>query len=432
MIRLLKRINRYKGFKAAELTESISALNNPGRGWFSLYSFAVDEEFDPNQKFHLSDDETLVLVLADIGAFRDEENLEDALLRLDKVIDFFYEKGKDIILRVAYDHEGKGMEKEPSAFKTVLKHAEQVACFVQKHRNKIFLYQGLLIGRWGEMHTSKFTDTEKIKELNAVFEKNIGNSVFRAVRRPVQWRMLRFNPSLEEGVKTEGLGIFNDGMFGSDSDLGTFDSTNKNDISWSKAWNREKETEFIGKIAHTVPIGGEALFGEGFVSMSSPDRYIDELSVIRATYLNGHYDDKLIDYWKKTGFNKKGIWGKSNFYEYIEAHLGYRFVIRSAEVLKSAEDITIKVEIENCGFADIYKETLLYIEITGSEGTFRDCFKERLNSCHPGEVKSFSIELRKMTGRVYLCAKQSEKKSVYFANEPLLADGKLVIGEITG
>jgi len=432
MIRLLKRINRYKGFKAAELIESITALNNPGRGWFSLYSFAIDEDFDPNQKFQLSKDESLVLVLADIGAYRDTENLEDALLRLEKVIDFFIDKGKDIILRVAYDHEGKGMEKEPSAFKTVLKHTEQVACFVQEHHDKIFLYQGLLIGRWGEMHTSKFTDTEKIKELNAVFEKYLGNSVFRAVRKPIQWRMLRFNPNLEEGAKAEGLGIFNDGMFGSDSDLGTFDSTNKNDISWSKAWNREKETEFIGNIARTVPIGGEALFGEGFVTMNSPDRYIDELSTIRATYLNGHYDDKLIDYWKKTVVNRKGIWGKSTFYEYIEAHLGYRFVIRSAEALKSGEDVTINVEIENCGFADIYKETLLYIEITGSEGTFRDCFKERLNSCHPGEVKSFSIELRKMTGRVYLCAKQSEKKSVYFANEPLLADGKLLIGEMTG
>ena len=431
MIKLLKRINRYKGFRAAELTESTTAINNPGRGWFSLYSFAVEEEFDLNQKFHLFDDEKLVLVLADIGAYRDREDLEDALLRLEKVIDFFYEKGKDIILRVAYDHEGKGMEKEPSAFKTVLKHAEQVACFVQNNKDKIFLYQGLLIGRWGEMHTSKFTDTGKIKELNAVFEKYIGNSVFRAVRRPVQWRMLRFNPNLEEGVKTEGLGIFNDGMFGSDSDLGTFDSTNKSDLSWSKAWNREKETEFIGNIARTVPVGGEALFGEGFVTMNGPNRYIDELSTIRATYLNGHYDDKLIDYWKKTGINGKGIWGKSTFYEYIGAHLGYRFVIRSVEVQKNGEDLEVKVEIENCGFADIYKEAFLYVEIKGSEGTFKDCFKERLNCCHPGELKSFSIGFRKMTGRIYLYARQSEKNSVYFANEPFVADGKLFIGEIT-
>jgi len=358
--------------------------------------------------------------------------LVDALLRLEKAIDFFNDKGKDIILRVAYDHEGKGMEKEPSTFKTVLKHAEQVACFVQEHRDKIFLYQGLLIGRWGEMHTSKFTDTEKIKELNAVFEKYIGNSVFRAVRKPIQWRMLRFNPSLEEGVKPEGLGIFNDGMFGSDSDLGTFDSTNKSDLSWSKAWNREKETEFIGNIARTVPVGGEALFGEGFVTMNGPNRYIDELSMIRATYLNGHYDDKLIDYWKKNGINGKGIWGKSTFYEYIEAHLGYRFVIRGVEVLKNGENLAVKVEIENCGFADIYKETFLYVEIKGSEGIFKDCFKERLNSCHPGELKTFSIEIRKMTGRIYLYAGQSEKKSVYFANEPLVAEGKLFIGEITG
>ncbi len=428
MIRWLKRNNRYKGFRAEVLNESTSVLNNPCRGWFTLYSFAVEEDFDLRQRFVLSDEESLVLILADIGAYRDNENLEEALLRIEKIINYFYENGKDIILRIAYDHEGKGMEKEPSSFKMVLKHAEQIADFISKNKEKIFLYQGLLIGRWGEMHTSKFTDTEKLKELNAVFEKVLKNDMYRAVRKPVQWRMIRFRTNTDD-VKTDNLGIFNDGMFGSDSDLGTFDSTNKGDTSWSKAWNRENETEFIGSIACTVPVGGEALFGEGFVAVNDTSRYISELSKLRVTYLNGHYDEKLIEYWKKTAFIGKGIWGKSSCYDYIGSHLGYRFVIRNVEAEKNGENIILKVKIENSGFADIYKETCLYLAVTGKNESTK-IFSENLNGCHPGETKEYSIEIPKTTGKVYIYAVYAGEK-IYFANEPVSTDGKILLGEIT-
>lgn len=431
MIKLLKRINGYRGFKAEKFKESCATLNNPNRGWFSLYSFDIEENIDYKKKFKLSDDENLVLVLADIGAYRDKENIENALVKLENIIDFFIEHGKDIILRIAYDHEGKGMEKEPSMFKMVLRHAEQIADFVSIHQDKIFLYQGLLIGKWGEMHTSKYIDADRIRELNAVFENKLKNNMYRAVRRPVQWRMIRFQPNIDEGVKTDSLGIYNDGMFGSESDLGTYDDTNKTDISWSKAWNRDKETEFIGKIAYTVPVGGEALYGESFVVRNNPDRYVTELSRVRATYLNGHYDHKLIEYWKNTFVKEKGIWEKSTYYDYIGAHLGYRFVIRNAEVRKNGNNVIINVDIENCGFADIYKDTLLFVQIEGNQESLRECYTEKLNDCHPGNTETFSVEVKKTVGKVYIYAEQLTKKRVYFANEPMMTDGSIILGEIT-
>ena len=404
-------------------------LNNPDRGWFSLYSFDIEEDIDYKKKFKLSAEENLVLVLPDIGAYKNKENIENALTKLENIIDYFFENGKSIILRVAYDHLGKGIENEPSYFQMVLRHAEQIADFVYKHRDKIFIYQGLLIGRWGEMHTSKFIDSTRIKELNAVFDGILANTVYRAVRKPVQWRMVRFQSNIESGVKADHLGIFNDGMFGSESDLGTFDCTNK-DASWSKAWNRENETNLIGKIACTVPMGGEALYGEGFVARNNPDRYISELTTLKVTYLNGHYDDKLIAYWKKTSFNGKGIWEKSTYYEYIGAHLGYRFVIKDFVVRKSGEKIEVSIEIENYGFADIYRETCLFVEISGEEGVLRECFDEKLNSCHPGERKRFTKEIEKATGKLCVYAEHSGNKRVYLANEPMMVDGGILLGEI--
>ncbi|MBR5179719.1 MAG: DUF4874 domain-containing protein [Lachnospiraceae bacterium] len=429
MIKLLKKINSYRGFKKEKLKESTAVLNNPDRGWFSLYSFDIEEDIDYEKKFKLSDKENLVLVLPDIGAYKDKENIENALAKLENIINYFSQNGKSIILRVAYDHEGKGIENEPSYFQIVLRHAEQIADFVYKNRDKIFIYQGLLIGRWGEMHTSKFIDSSRIKELNSVFDSILTNTVYRAFRKPVQWRMVRFQHSIENAVNTANLGIFNDGMFGSESDLGTFDCTNK-DTSWSKAWNRENETGLIGKIACTAPIGGEALYGEGFVARNNPDRYVSELSALRVTYLNGHYDNKLMAYWKNAMFNRKGIWDKSTYYEYIGAHLGYRFVIKNVEVRKSGENIKLCVEIENCGFADIYKETCLFVEISGDEGVLRECFDEKLNSCHPGERKHFTKEIKKVIGKLCIYADNSGNKRVYFANETVMTDGSILLGEI--
>lgn len=431
MIKLLKRINCYRGFKAEKLKESSVALNNPDRGWFSLYSFDIEEDIDYKKKFKLNDEENLVLVLPDIGAYKNKENIENALAKLENIIDYFFENGKSIILRVAYDHLGKGIENEPTYFQIVLKHAEQIADFVYKHRDKIFIYQGLLIGRWGEMHTSKFIDSSRIRELNAVFDGILANTVYRAVRKPVQWRMVRFQSNIETKVKADHLGIFNDGMFGSESDLGTFDCTNK-DGSWSKEWNRERETDLIGKIACSVPVGGEALYGEGFVARNNPVRYVSELSSLKVTYLNGHYDDKLMTYWKNTPFNGKGIWEKSNYYEYIGAHLGYRFVIKDVVSKKVDTNLTLEITIENSGFASVYKETELYIILKdglGQESKIR-FGRDFLNDLEPGKKNTVSVIIPKGNGELFLGAiKMDNGRKICFANENL-ENGMVFLGGI--
>ncbi|MBO4799193.1 MAG: DUF4832 domain-containing protein, partial [Lachnospiraceae bacterium] len=406
-------------------------LNNPDRGWFSLYSFDIEEDIDYEKKFKLNDAEKLVLVLPDIGAYKNKENIENALVKLENIIDYFFENGKSIILRVAYDHEGKGIENEPSYFQIVLRHAEQIADFVYKHRNKIFIYQGLLIGRWGEMHTSKFIDSSRIKELNAVFEGMLANTVYRAVRKPVQWRMVRFQSDIETKVKADYLGIFNDGMFGSESDLGTFDCANK-DTSWSKAWNRENETDLIGKIGCAVPIGGEALYGEGFVARNNPDRYVSELSALKVSYLNGHYDNKLMAYWKNAAFNRKGIWEKSTYYEYIGAHLGYRFVIKKVVSKKVNDGIKLGIVIENSGFAPIYKETELYILIKDEPGQENriNFGKKSLNGIEPGERACINVNVPKGKGKLYVGAFETQNgRDITFANENL-ENGVVFLGGI--
>ena len=334
MIKILNRLNRYRNFRKEEFKEALNNPANPARGWFDLYAFELDKdpaEFENECKLDLRN--SFVLLLIDIAAYRDGDIEDKELEKLERLIVFFRRNKKDIILRVTYDHEGKGMHREPLYFEKVRRHAEKIAEFVSDHNKDIFLYQGLLVGKWGEMHTSRFTSTENIHILYEIFKKRMINPVYMAVRKPVQLRWLKDQPEKDIAFEPGRLGVFNDGMFGSDSDLGTYDNENK-DGAWHKSWSREKEQLFTGNIALKVPYGGEALFGESFISRYGAETILNEMLKQHITYLNRKHDRKLIDYWKKNKMCSKGIWNGKSYFDYIDAHLGYRFFVKN--VIKTA------------------------------------------------------------------------------------------------
>ena len=429
MIKLLRTKIKYRAFHKAQFKEVPENMINPCRGWFDLYTFELDG--DPSEfekKAELDPDNCLVLLLVDISAFKDREPTERDLKKLNRVLSFFRKNKKDIILRVTYDHAGKGMEKEPFSFVTVKKHAELIAGFVSEHCNDIFLYQGLLIGRWGEMHTSRFSSAEKLKELYDIFEDGIKDSVYMAVRKPVQVRLLKSKPFMDEAFETGTLGIFNDGMFGSDTDLGTFDSTAK-ECTWEKPWNRENELNFIAETAKNVPVGGEAIFGEGFVSTHTPSDYIDELSLQHITYLNRQHDIKLINYWKKLKVSGKGIWNGISYFDYIGAHLGYRFFVKNAEMYLEKGNCTLKLTVENLGFAQIYKKTDLFIRIkeNGKAEQNISVGTGILNGIGPGERREINVSIPQVKGKLYLYACMNiSGRAVKFANQGMDPKGLLL------
>lgn len=431
MIKLLRKINNIRYFKKNELKESADVISNPYRGWFSLHIFDLSEEPDFREmEKKLNSFDTLVLILADIGAYRESRLGEKEFKRLENILNFFIKKNKDIILRVAYDHEGKGMEREPYSFRTVLEHAEQIAGFVGDHSEDIFIYQGLLVGSWGEMHSSRFLSEEKLRELCLRFEEKIKNKVYMAVRKPVQWRLLRVKPRPGRGADTEGLGIFNDGMFGSDSDLGTFDPSCKDAEKWCSAWNRSLETEFTGMIGKSVPIGGEALFGEAFQKLHDSQYYIQDLKEQNITYLNRYHDIRLMEYWKSSKYAGKGLFSGKSVFDYIEAHLGYRFVVINAEVLKEKDRTSVSVTIENTGFANLYIDAKLYIEYEGNAGRENAVFTGNLNEITASSKKTYSVSVKAFPGKIYIYAKQDgQEKRICFANESVSSDGKLLLGE---
>lgn len=61
-----------------------------------------------------------------------------------------------------------------------------------------------------------------------------------------------------------------------------------------------------------------------------------------------------------------------NLYDYIGAHLGYRFLIRDVKILflgksEGERACEVTIDIENVGFANLYREAEVYLSwLTGS------------------------------------------------------------------
>ena len=431
-------------FNKADLIEITEELKNPVRGWYQLYSFRVEESFDAKAwLMYLSADETgrndtLVLLCMDLGAYRDKDLDREALSHIDTILSCFADSGRDIILRFSYDFEGKGMEKEPDRFSQVEKHFEQLAPVLEKHRASIYIYQGILVGSWGEMHSSKFLSAHHIR----VLEEKLGQmtaDIFRAVRRPVFWRYLYSESEAAKAMEKEKVGFYNDAILGSDTDLGTYGDTEtaqKNDDDWEQPWSLQKEMSFLDAICRYAPNGGEVVAGEAgreyIQEMFSLEETVTGLWKRHISYLNRGHDSKVLDTWKNCFWEKPDSWNGITGWDYIGRHLGYRFVIRKVEaVTLENHDLCFQIEIENIGFSNLYHEADIFLEYIDSGGL---CQREKI-TCDIRRLDSRqSVQLSHRTkhgeGKYYISMQRKRDNRIIFFGNPADKDGRVFLGEI--
>lgn len=372
-------------FEPEMFEESTSYLQNPGCGWYRIYPFVLEETQDFEELYWcLRAEESIVLALVDIGTFREKEISEEALHNLADILDFFGKHEKDVILRITYDREGRGMEHEPDFLNTVIGHMQQLGAVIRDHREQILVVQGVLIGSWGEMHDSKFLSEERLKQLMKAWREALGDIAI-AVRTPQQWRLLH----AEKMPVKDKVGLFNDGMFGSMDDLGTYGSQKRAEIGWCEKWCREEELKFTGNIASDVPYGGEAVDGNLELSM---EEVAEEMRTAKVCYLNCTHDERRLEQWKQMPCGITGIWAQKTMFDYIGCHLGYRFVVRETGLVKKKE-IFLKVRIENTGFSTLKEETelLFIIENMGEQ----EChvLPDNLCTLQPQETAEITIDI---------------------------------------
>ena len=321
------------------LTESTRALSNPGCGWYHLYSFDLAEE---SFLYIACEEEALVLLRIDIHTFRSCEQIpKEALDWADRILTFFAQHGKGIILRIVYDTDGHGMEHEPSAIALVKQHMMQLGAVIKAHAGEILVHQGLFVGSWGEMHSSKFLIGGRMEELAITLAQATDGTCPIAVRKPAQLRDLEKKTTIA-GAFT----LFNDGIFGSETDLGTYE-----------AMARQSELDWQQRQMQRCFCGGEAIGGMDI----DWHQAAADLAKMHVSYLNSTYRQELLEDWKA----QCAIWNgeKMSGYEYIGRHLGYRFTVTQVSIERERRLLNIKSTVRNTGFANLCEEAVCKLNL---------------------------------------------------------------------
>ena len=422
-------------FEQSDLTETTEAFTNPARGWYQIYTFHAEQEPDfEEQRWCLNPEDSLALVLIDIGSFRKTDLGREVLERICRIICFFAENRYDCIVRAVYDHEGKAFVREPADFAQVQAHLRQIGEAMSLCSPSVFVFQGMLLGNWGEMHGSRFLDRDRMCRLAEILRMQKGDRTFLAVRRPVYWRWLHEGQKQGALACTDGMGLFDDGMFGSESHMGTFAEGEQKEKIWDEPWLRGQEMEFERELCRQAPNGGEAVYHTGFVKTLTPEKVIADLRQMQVTYLNRVHDARVLELWKEWKYPGQGVWAGKSVFDYVGAHLGYRLLIRRVDVRRAGNgsgEYNIKVELENTGFAAFYQEGEIWLEYADRNGDRRTRILERqMKGWKSGEVRKLSCAVEASVGEMFLSAKRKQDGAqIRFANKPDM-EGRTMLGRL--
>ncbi|OUM70619.1 hypothetical protein PIROE2DRAFT_1146 [Piromyces sp. E2] len=266
-------------------------------------------------------------------------------------------------------------EIEPANIDIIIKHIKQLAPIVNKYKDLIYIYQGSFVGTYGEMHHSNYLELDSLTKIYKTIDKYFDPSIFLSVRTPRYYRgvsnMFKSTSSANYTSYVNRMGLYNDGLFYSETDYGTY---GQSDISSNNGFvkaKREQEVQFQNDLCLTVPNGGEAVFNKNEVDNNInikkseiskllsnvefyPNFYVADQHArnIHLSYLNDEYDKDTFKHWNKTlsSYIYTSGW-HVNGGDYIYYHLGYRYVLRSNTLLSNN---VLNVVIENVGYAPAY------------------------------------------------------------------------------
>ena len=204
--------------------ESDKPLQNPYCGFYHIIGYTLSDDYglpDSYTTSIASYTESLALLEINLKNYRTGEISEKGLTQLNDIL-AEWEKSPNntkLILRFLYDWDGLALATEPDSIEIILKHIEQVSQSVNRYRDTVYIMQGAFLGNWGEIHHSKFQDEDSVKQLINKLNDVIDPSIYLSLRTPRQWRTA--NSSSEPKNNTR-IGLFNDGILGSETNLGTY------------------------------------------------------------------------------------------------------------------------------------------------------------------------------------------------------------------
>lgn len=415
-------------------------LSNPYIGMYTMKGITLSDDKQPDLP-KVSDkpsEEGLVLLEVNLKEFSDHDLSKRALDELKEVFSAYQRNGSQLIVRFLYDWAGKNLETEPDTLEQILRHMSQASEVVNEYKNTIYILQGLFIGDCGEMHHSKYANKDDMKVLAEHLASAVDSEIFLSVRTPSQLRtilgtdVIPDEESRQDGTLAARLGLFNDGMLGSASDVGTYGDKTRAETSVVSAWTRPEEIDFQNRLCRWVPNGGEVIQDNSYNDL---DNAVRDLKAMHVSYLNKDYDTKVFDKWCQSAYEGE------NGYDYISSHLGYRYVLQAAayeggKLRKTKGNIEIK--IENTGFSCAYRPFVVNVKVLSDSGEIcrNIAVDTDTRTWQPEESVTLTIpvdfgQLSSGSYQLYLSVTDpSLGREIYFANELQMTDNGYLIGKM--
>lgn len=371
--------------------ESTKELQNPYIGWYTLRGYYLSEEGEPNLSGlpSVSDQPGLTLLEINLHAYQNQPIGEKGLLQLNRILEAWKRSGSQLILRFVYDWDGKGEENEPEELSTILTHMEQTIPIVNDYKDCVYLLQGIFVGSYGEMHGTKFMGREDMLTLISTLNNLTDPSIYLSVRTPAQLRTILDAQGSSVAAR---LGLFNDGILGSESDTGTYGTLPASQTDYTAAWSRTDELSFQDTLCTDVPNGGEVILEN---PLNDFPACLDALRTMHISYLNSAYDGAVLEKWKESNCDASTdpLYQGSSGYDYIGQHMGYRYVIQdmalSFQPLKE-EDLTFSLTLHNTGFSAAYRDFSWNVTLAAEDG-FLHSFPLSLSSKALQPGKPFTV-----------------------------------------
>ena len=366
--------------EAVPFEESARQLDNPNRGFYYIYDFLItDDDTDYESivadKYRKDTDTDLTLVEICLRAYQESTISETGMNNIRALFQALETVDKQLIVRFVYDLEGKNLLYEPQDLNIILKHMEQVGPVLREHSGQIFILQGLFVGNWGEMHGSRFVEEENkkgnLRRLADQLADVTDPSTYLAVRTPEQWRIIVRSYTMEseeakENALSGRMGLFNDGMLGSETDYGTYGTRTAETAGQYAKWNREDELAFQDEICCLVPNGGEVITKNSYNDFENA---VKDMATMHVTYINREYDGAVIESWADSTVTEEGCFCGMDGLTYIERHLGYRLLIEDVDYIYRfwENSLLVNIAMKNVGFAPVYREPVKELKILNEQ-----------------------------------------------------------------
>ena len=178
-----------------EFTETSEQIDNPDRGLYSIFGFIItDQEEDyAAQVARISESKAptnLVMIQINLSYYTDRDLSEEGLNNIRNLFSSLRMIEKNWILRFTYDWDSNTITNEPQNIDIILRHMTQLQDLLQANQDRIFVVQGLFIGRWGEMNSTRFSSSEDLYQLTEKLMQVTGESTFLSVRTGAHWRRI--------------------------------------------------------------------------------------------------------------------------------------------------------------------------------------------------------------------------------------------------